>query len=259
MPVTSVLDISGDMNYCTDFSGMDLVAQGKTPFQSYCSPGNDTNMEHVTYDAKIANYVRNEIETYIEPGDREVSLCDIATYSVHFPSGKNSAVTWTCSPNLEIVSGQGTKTVTVRAIGTGNNEWVCATPSGVLTHNRQLKKYAIKVISNQPNVNATAPAEINGNVTWNTNRMLCGNMSIKSGGTLTVTATAFALGHTITIENGGKLILSGGTIDDGNIIVQNGGELTIINNGKILLGSYDNLEVQDGGIFNFDLGEILLK
>jgi hypothetical protein len=65
--------------------------------------------------------------------------------------------------------------------------------------------------------------------------------------------------HTVTIQSGGKIILSGGTIDNGNIIAQSGSELTINNNGKILLGSYDNLDIQLGAIFENMYGEILLK
>ena len=95
--------------------------------------------------------------------------------------------------------------------------------------------------------------------TWNTNRTLCKHIAIQSGVTLTVAATAFATTHSITVNNGGKLIVSGGTIDDGNVIVQSGGKLTLSNNGKILLGSYDNLDVQLGAEFDMDYGEINLK
>ena len=53
--------------------------------------------------------------------------------------------------------------------------------------------------------------------------------------------------------------MSGGTIDDGNVVVQSGGKLTLSNDGKILLGSYDNLDVQLGAEFDLDYGEVLLK
>jgi hypothetical protein len=95
--------------------------------------------------------------------------------------------------------------------------------------------------------------------TWNTNRTLCKNIAIQSGVTLNITATGFSSNYTITIKNGGKLILSGGTIDDGNVVVQSGGKLTISNNGKILLGNYDNLDVQLGAEFDMDYGEVNLK
>jgi C1A family cysteine protease len=95
--------------------------------------------------------------------------------------------------------------------------------------------------------------------TWSTNRALCKNIAIQSGVTLTITATAFSSNYTITIKNGGKLILSGGIIDDGYVIAQSGSELTISNNGKILLGNYDNLDVQLGAEFNLNYGEVSLK
>lgn len=96
--------------------------------------------------------------------------------------------------------------------------------------------------------------------TWNTNKTICRNLIIPSGVSLTITATATVLPHhIITIQNGGKLILSGGTIDDGYVIAQTGSELTISNNGKIVLGNYDNLDVQLGAVFNLNYGEVSLK
>jgi C1A family cysteine protease len=95
--------------------------------------------------------------------------------------------------------------------------------------------------------------------TWDTNTTVSNNISIPSGVTLTITATAYLSNYTIAIRCGGKLILSGGIIDDGNIIAQNGGELTINNNGKVLLGSYDNLDIQLGATFSNEYGEISLK
>ena len=95
--------------------------------------------------------------------------------------------------------------------------------------------------------------------TWSTNKTLCKNIAIQTGVTLTITATAFSSSHTITIKNGGKLILSGGVIDDGYVIAQSGSELTISNNGKLLLGNYEALDIQLGAIFNLGYGEVLLK
>ena len=100
---------------------------------------------------------------------------------------------------------------------------------------------------------------ITSSQTWNTNRTLCRNLLVQSGATLTVTATVFMQAHKVTVQNGGKIILSGGTFDDGNMIAQSGSELTITDNGKILLGSHDNLDIQLGAQFNMTYGEILLK
>ena len=100
---------------------------------------------------------------------------------------------------------------------------------------------------------------ITSSQTWNTNRTLCRNLLVQSGATLTVTATVFMQAHKVTVQNGGKIILSGGTFDDGNMIAQSGSELTITNNGQILLGSHDNLAIQSGAKFNMTYGAILLK
>ncbi|MDR2475265.1 MAG: C1 family peptidase [Bacteroidales bacterium] len=100
---------------------------------------------------------------------------------------------------------------------------------------------------------------ITSSQTWNTDRTICRNVVIQSGAILTITATAFASTHKITIQNGGTLIVSGGTVDDGNIIAQNGSALTLSNNGKLILGSYDNLDVQLGATFDFSYGEVLIK
>ena len=73
MPITSVLDINEPMLYATDVSNRDLVAEGKVPFDSYWGPLNK-NMEHITFDYDLVDYLLNEIETYIQ-GPREVRQC----------------------------------------------------------------------------------------------------------------------------------------------------------------------------------------
>ena len=108
MPITSVLDISGNMNYCTNISNQNLVDDGVTPFQSYCGPGSATNMDHVTFNDHIAKWLFNEIETYTT-GPRTISICEDASvpYTVHLPAGESSSVNWACSNNLQIILGQG--------------------------------------------------------------------------------------------------------------------------------------------------------
>jgi hypothetical protein len=130
-------------------------------------------------------------------------------------------------------------------------------------------QYTVEVTQNgcsstsNPVTVTTAPTvdDITSSQTWTTNRILCKNISVQSGATLTISASAtlFSSTYTITIMNGGTIILSGGKIDDGNIVVQNGGVFTISNNGKLLLGSYDNLNVQLGAMFHLNYGEVSLK
>jgi len=130
MPTSSTLGYTDGINNLCGNIPSNIVTQGTIPFQSYWGPVNK-NMDHVSFDTDLANYIFNEIETYIEPGEKTVSICDTATFSVHFPAGQSSAVTWAHSSNLAIVSGQGTATIQVKPTG-GGEAWVEATLGGVL-------------------------------------------------------------------------------------------------------------------------------
>jgi len=95
--------------------------------------------------------------------------------------------------------------------------------------------------------------------TWSTNRTVLRNIAIPYGVTLTITATVFLSNNTITIRRGGKLILSGGIIGDGSIVAQGGSELIISNNGRILLGNDNNLDIRLGAVFELIYGEVSVK
>jgi C1A family cysteine protease len=95
--------------------------------------------------------------------------------------------------------------------------------------------------------------------TWNTNSSMSANITIPSGVTLTITANVSLSCNIITIQNGGKLILSGGTIDNAYIVAKNNSEFTVQNNGKVLLGGSNQLDIQLGAIFNLTYGEVSLK
>ncbi|MDR0940974.1 MAG: hypothetical protein LBM68_01975 [Bacteroidales bacterium] len=86
------------------------------------------------------------------------------------------------------------------------------------------------------------------------------NIVIPSGVTLTITGIVTAATcNTITIQNGGKLIINGGTIDGAYIIAQSGSGFAIRNNGKVLLSGSNQFDVQLGAVFNLDSGEVRLK
>ena len=222
MPITSVLDISSSMNFCTDVSSRDLVAEGKTPFASYWGP-TGKNMDHISFDNSLATWVLREIDTYTQ-GPKRIEVCETQEYSVHLPNDVSSStqVIWTCSKNLRIVSGQNTKTISVKALSSGEDTWVQATV-GSLTHSnlvttgtlaqskKQLKKYYITVT---PATNCpVAPATINNTTVWNTNYELMGNLSIESGATLTINRQLFCAPNAKIIVNpGGKLIINGGVL-----------------------------------------------
>ncbi|MCL2290437.1 MAG: alpha/beta hydrolase, partial [Bacteroidetes bacterium] len=237
MPIPSVLDISDNSDYCTNFSNTDLVATGRTPFQSYWGSAS-ANMDHVEFNQSLVNWLFDEIETYIQPGKRTLSFCDTAHYTIHFPAGKTSPVTWHTT-NLEIISNQGSKII-VRPAGTGEG-WVSATLTGnnILTHNKTLKGFTVNITYDEAVTNA--PVLIMNNQTWNTPYIVNGyNMTITNGATLTVKSNIYmAQGAKITINPGAKLIIDGGTFTNactGGMwegIVASGGSIEIKNKGKI--------------------------
>jgi len=66
IPTTSALDVSnvtgaGITNYCV-FLPVDLVKAGRIPFDAYWAP-EGKNMEHVTFDYELAEWLFNEINT----------------------------------------------------------------------------------------------------------------------------------------------------------------------------------------------------
>ena len=242
MPFTSVLDISGNMNYCTDISNRNLVTEGLIPFESYAG-STDNNMYHVTFNETFVDYLTDEIETYIKPGKRTISFCeDTAHYTVNFPANASTtAVTWSCSSNLQILSGQGTKTIIVQALDAGAG-WVKAAPTLLAhgnNHKKELKQYDITVTYPQSGTNA--PAQITSNQTWTTPYGANGVVNIANGATLTIKSNLYCTSSAqITVAPGGKLVIDGGTLTNAcpntmwqGIVVNSTGQVEVTNNGKI--------------------------
>ena len=96
-------------------------------------------------------------------------------------------------------------------------------------------------------------------VVSNTDTMkVCGNLTINASSTLVITGNSLLLmpNHsTITIKNGGKLIVTVGRIKNSNIFVECGGELQL-NNAYLMKDFNDEIYIEQGGIFNFNNGEI---
>ena len=212
MPIPTVLDISGDPDYCMSIPNSptnNLVTQGKIPFSAYWG-SEDTNMDHVEFSDTLVKWLFNEIETYTT-GPRTISICEDASvpYTLHLPAGKTSTVNWDCSNNLQIISGQGTSTIQVRPTGSGA-AWVQPTLGSVLTHNRTLKQYTIEIESALSHT--SAPDTIFQNATWTTPYTV-NNLTINNGATLTIKSGAYCNPSTvITIAPGGKLVIDGGTL-----------------------------------------------
>ncbi len=208
MPITSVLDLEEDMNHCTNFSNIDLVAENKTPFDAYWGSPN-ANMEHVTFNYHLVDWLINEIETYIE-GERSIPVCEIQSYTLHLPSGKeNTNVTWYCSSNLKIVAGKNSNTVLIKATGKGD-AWIYAEANN-LTHSKRLGKFHINIEGG--NAYEDAPLLSSGNHEWNQPYQLLEPLHIFSGTTLTIRNTLYCSPTVkIVVHPGAKLIIDGGIL-----------------------------------------------
>lgn len=106
------------------------------------------------------------------------------------------------------------------------------------------------------------PYQYSGTIITNTQVItdtlaLCGNLTIENSATLVVQGLLLMPNYsTITIKNGGKLLVNAGRIKNSNILVENGGELQL-NYGSVLWKDFnDKIIIDSGGIFNFNKGSI---
>jgi hypothetical protein len=213
MPIPSVLDISGNMNYCTNIVNRDLVAEGITPFQSYWG-NNSENMDHVEFNEDLVIWLTNEIETYNLPRNVNAPMCQIAKYSIHLPAGKeNTPVTWATSHHFEIVSGQGTKTIHAKPLTTGQG-WIAASPNN-LEHSKTLKPFSVTITNSQV-LDFTDEA-----ITDNTTITNCDDINVKN----------------VTVSNDATLTLIGININLENVIVQSGSKLILEASGEVTFGA----------------------
>ena len=216
MPITSTLDISGNMNYSTDISSRDLVAEGLTPFDSYAGV-TDNNMYHVTFNQHLVDYMLNEIETYVQ-GPREVQLCQTPRpiYTLHLPQDSiPTDVTWLCSDNICIVRTSDPTVVNIVAMSVGDG-WISAEVS-TLKHRKRLANYPIHVSVNENNnlpviTTSDIPQQT---MTISNEVLLPDTFCVGNGKTLTITNTGIlhcSPGTRIIVRPGGTLIVDGGTL-----------------------------------------------
>ena len=210
MPVTSVLDYDGQIAYATNLANRDLVAEGKIPFDSYWGPHNK-NMDHISFDNNLVNYLINEIETYIQ-GEREVQLCTQPVYTLHLPQDSIATITWECSDNIRIIQTSG-NSVTIMPMAAGDG-WIRAEASS-LKHRTKLAKYPIHISVNENNnlpvvTTTSIPQQ---NLLISGEMLLTNDFFIDSSKTLTITGTLHCSpGSRIIVRPGGKLIVNGGTL-----------------------------------------------
>lgn len=100
-------------------------------------------------------------------------------------------------------------------------------------------------------------SNITTNTIWNTKQVLCGDLVISNGATLTITnQLTMPVFSTITLQGNSKLVVDGGKITYANIVANSGSELTLQNNAVLQLYKNDELNVNAGAIFNNNFADI---
>lgn len=98
---------------------------------------------------------------------------------------------------------------------------------------------------------------ISTNTTWNTKNILCGNLVITNGATLTISdKLIMPVNSTITVSYNSKLVVDGGAITYANIVAVSGSEVTLQNNAVLQLYKNDELNINTGAIFNNNYGDV---
>ena len=216
MPITSTLDISGNLNYCTDVSNINLATEGMTPFDSYAGVM-DSNMYHVTFNQHLVDYMLNEIETYVQ-GPREVQLCQTPRpiYTLHLPQDSiPTDVTWLCSDNIRIVRTSDPTVINIVALSVGDG-WISAEVP-TLKHRKRLANYPIHVSVNENNnLPVISISDIpQQTMTISSEVLLPDTFCVGNGKTLTITNTGIlhcSPGARLIVRPGGKLVVDGGVL-----------------------------------------------
>lgn len=211
MPTTSVLDFSDPISYATDISNIDLVSEGKIPFDSYWGPMGK-NMEHISFDTSLEKYLINEIETYIT-GPREIRLCAQWPYAIHLPEDSVAEVTWLSSANIRVEPTNNPYVVNIVPLSTGDG-WISAEVS-TLKHRKTLAHYPIHIANNDDLTPIVQETTIQGqSFVINDERYLTTDtFCIENGKTMTVTGTLHSSSGTrIIVRPGGRLVVDGGVL-----------------------------------------------
>lgn len=98
---------------------------------------------------------------------------------------------------------------------------------------------------------------IDDDVTYNTRRFIYNSIRIVNGGKLTIGNLINLYGNcSITVENGGQLIIDGGTLQDADLRLENGSSLTLRNWGEIKMRTNNILDAPQGAIVILEHGSV---
>lgn len=144
----------------------------------------------------------------------------------------------------EIVLGVGSWIYIWKTNGIANNvEW------GSIWHNQHnTNEYTKKCI----------PLTIMTTEIWNSDKNLCGGLTIKSG-SLTINNNANIIigsASMVTVMSGATLIIDSGKISNCNVSVLSGGTLILKNNGVLDIRSNGEFNVEQGAIFENQYGSV---
>lgn len=99
---------------------------------------------------------------------------------------------------------------------------------------------------------------VNGNETFNERQAIKSNIYIPSNAKLTVKNVLNLLGNTtISIDNGGELIIDGGVITNANLSFTTGGKLEIKCGGKLVMRTNVTFNAPLGALVEINNGEII--
>ncbi|MDR2084547.1 MAG: S8 family serine peptidase [Bacteroidales bacterium] len=147
-------------------------------------------------------------------GSTSIGSCNTATFYYNGSSSSSMQIVWSVGPALEIVSGQGTKNVTI--ISTASSSMSSYIKIEFKAQDKVLyslqKQLNITGGNSYPNLSNTN-FEITSNQVWNTESTLGVEVIIKDGVTLTINSTIHCGKNAkIIINPGAKLIIDGGKL-----------------------------------------------
>lgn len=134
--------------------------------------------------------------------------------------------------------------------------WVPDTPDGNDDNANEgsLNTYGFLELLNPDTITTLV---INDSVEYNTRQCLYSHIKIVQNGTLIVKNILNLLGLvTITIENGGKLVIDGGTITNANLDMKDGSQLKLLNDGLLVCRTNSDFSAPQGAIVYLNYGKI---